>query len=281
MGESKRTISWGKQPIVSRPDPAHQPNRENGSGQPSLDISSQVCFDDGSVDLQHIEWVTGEGSGTHEEEKGESPCSGDELGGVPVAETKSDEEPGNHKEEAREIQSSGERRSCSIVNVTKLDVPISGSDEHGTFVEAVLSADREPAQSPDVADRMLGQGSGLLVADTSGGDCSTTVDNSGCPVQVQSQLVVGSDLNFSIFEVGRGLIDSEVPRLNWDDSLFSDKGEEAVNPEVITPLALWDLKGFHDLISGSDGCSVEEVLEPSEWIVVVSWLGVVGSCSEL
>nr|POE76463.1 uncharacterized protein ycf45 [Quercus suber] len=181
------------------------------------------------------------------------------------ATSQSDEEPGNRKEEAGEIQSSGERWSCSIVNVTKLDVPVSGSDEHGTFVEAVLSADREPAQSPDVTDRMLGQGSGLLVADTSGGDCSTTVDNSGCPVQVQSQLVVGSDLNFPIFEVGRGLIDSEVPRLNWDDSLFSDKGEEAVNPEVITPLALWDPKGFHDLVSGSDGCSVEEVLEPSEW----------------
>ena len=48
-----------------------------------------------------------------------------------------------------------------------------------------------------------------------------------------------------------------------------DKGEEAVNPEVITPLALWDPNGFHDLLSmedSSDGCLVEEVLERSEWV---------------
>ena len=63
--------------------------------------------------------------------------------------------------------------------------------------------------------------------------------------------------------------DSEVPRLIWDASLPSGKGEEAVNPEVIIPLALWDPNGSLDLISvedGSDGVSVEEVLEPSEWV---------------
>ena len=47
------------------------------------------------------------------------------------------------------------------------------------------------------------------------------------------------------------------------------KGEEAVNPAVIIPLALWDPNGSLDLVSvenGSDGVSVEEVLEPSEWV---------------
>ena len=132
-----------------------------------------------------------------------------------------------------------------------------------------MCVDRESAHSLDVADHTVGQGAGLLVADTSFRACSTTVENSGCPIQVQSQLVVGSDLNIPIFEVGCGLIDSEVPKLNWDDFLPSDKGEEAVNLEVITPLALWDPNGFHDLVfveDSSNGCSGEEVLEPSEWV---------------
>ena len=213
--------------------------------------------------------MTGEGSGTHEEEEGEFPSSNDGLGGFPAAETKSDEEPGTLKEEARELQSSEERRSCPLVTVTKLDVTVLGSDEHGTFMEAILSVDRESAHSLEIVDHTVGQGAGLLVADTSFGACSTTVENSGCPVQVQSQLVVGSDLNIPIFEVGCGLIDSEVPKLNWDDFLPSDKGEEAVNLEVITPLALWDPNGFHDLVfveDSSNGCSGEEVLEPSEWV---------------
>ena len=80
---------------------------------------------------------------------------------------------------------------------------------------------------------------------------------------------MGSDLKFRISEVGCGLIDSEVPRLIWDASLLSGKDEEAVNPEVITPLALWDPNGSFDLVSmddGSDGFSVEEVLEPSKWV---------------
>ena len=96
----------------------------------------------------------------------------------------------------------------------KLDVTVSGSDEHSTFVEAILSTDREPAHSTDVADHTVGQGAGLLVADTSFGAFSTTIENSGCLVQVQSQLVVGSNLNIPIFEVGRGLINSKVPKLN-------------------------------------------------------------------
>ena len=103
MGEGKRTVSWGKQPIVSRAGPAHQPNRENGSGQHSLDISRQDYIGDGSDDLQNFEWVTREGSGTHEEEEGEFPSSGDGLGGFPAAETKSDEEPGTRKEEVGEL----------------------------------------------------------------------------------------------------------------------------------------------------------------------------------
>ena len=77
-----------------------------------------------------------------------------------------------------------------------------------------MSANRELAHSTDVADHTMGQGARLLVADTSFRACSTTIENSGCPIQVQSQLVVGSNLNIPIFEVGRGLIDSKVPKLN-------------------------------------------------------------------
>ena len=108
-----------------------------------------------------------------------------------------------------------------------------------------------------------------MVTDTVLRARSTTVENSGCPVQVQSQVRVGSDLNFPISEVGCGLADSEVPRLIWDASLLSGKDGEAVNPEVITPLALWDPNGSLDLVfmeDGLDGVSVEEVLEPSKWV---------------
>ena len=158
--------------------------------------------------------MTREGSGTHEEEEGEFPSSGDGLGGFPAAETKSDEEPRTRKEEVGELQSSEERRSYPLITIMKPDVTVSGSDEHNTFVEAILSTDKEPAHSTDVADHNVGQGAGLLVADTSFGAFSTTIENSGCLVQVQSQLVVGSNLNIPIFEVGRGLIDSKVPKLN-------------------------------------------------------------------
>ena len=52
-------------------------------------------------------------------------------------------------------------------------------------------------------------------------------------------------------------------------TLSSDKGGEAFNSVDIAPLALWDPNGSFDLVSmddGSDGFSVEEVLEPSEWV---------------
>ena len=269
VGEGKRTVSWGKlQPIASRPNQAHQTNRENGLGQPSFDISSHIRISDGSDDLQISEWVTGEGSGTHEDEKGEIPSSGEGLGGFPVADMKSDEEP-THMEESGEFQCSGERLSDPLVTDSKLVDRESGSVVHGTVVEADLSVDRAPACSPVVADQNVDQGTGFLVADTGLGARVTTVENSGCPVQVQSQVRVVSDLNVPISEVGCGSVDPEVSRLIWDASLPSGKGEEAVNPEVITPLALWDPNGSLDLDSmddGSDGISVEEVLEPSEWV---------------
>nr|POF09046.1 hypothetical protein CFP56_38627 [Quercus suber] len=149
------------------------------------------------------------------------------------------------------------------------DEHVSSSEDHGTDVEAGLSVVREPAHSPVVADQIVDHEARCLVADTVNGACSTTVLNFGCPIQVQSQVRGGSDLYFPISEVGRGLDDSEVPRLIWDATLLSGKGEEAVNPEVITPLPLWDPNGSFDLVSmedGSDGVSVEEVMEPSEWV---------------
>ena len=47
--------------------------------------------------------MTREGSGTHKEEEGEFPSSGDGLGGFSAAETKSDKEPGTRKEEVGEL----------------------------------------------------------------------------------------------------------------------------------------------------------------------------------
>ncbi|KAK7837788.1 adenine dna glycosylase [Quercus suber] len=216
----------------------------------------------------HIsEWVTGEGSGTHKDEEGEIPSSGEGLGGSPIADMNSDEGL-THKEESREFQSSGGRLSGPFVIDTKLDDHVLGSEDHGTVVEAGLSVDREPAHSPIVVDQIVDHGARFLVTDIVNGACSTTIENSGCPVQVQSQVRVRSDLYFPISEVGHGLVDFEVPRLIWDTTLPSGKGEEVVNPEVITPLALWDPNGSFDLVSmedGSDGVSVEDVIEPSEW----------------
>ena len=80
---------------------------------------------------------------------------------------------------------------------------------------------------------------------------------------------MGLDLSFPIIEVGCGLIEFEIPRLVWDDSLSSDKGGEAFNSVDIAPLALWDPNCVLDLVTledDSDGSSMEEELEPSEWV---------------
>ena len=156
--------------------------------------------------------MTGEELRSHEVEEGEILSSSEGLGGFPIANMKSDEEP-THKEESGEYQSSGKRLSDPLVTDTKLDDHVSGSDDHGTVVEVGLGVDRELAHSPVVADQIVDQGARFLVADTVLGARSTTVENSGCPVQVQSQVRVGSDLNFPISEAGCGLADSEVPRL--------------------------------------------------------------------
>lgn len=84
-------------------------NRENGSGPPLFDVSGQAHVGNGPVNLQTYELVIGEGSGTHEEEEGEIPSSGEGLGGSLVADTKTDGEAGAHEEEAGEVQSSCER----------------------------------------------------------------------------------------------------------------------------------------------------------------------------
>lgn len=61
---------------------------------------------------------------------------------------------------------------------------------------------------------------------------------------------MGLDWSFPITEVGCGLIEFEIPRLVWDDSLSLDKGE--VDSVDITPLALWDPNGVHDLVTLED-----------------------------
>ena len=50
--------------------------------------------------------------------------------------------------------------------------------------------------------------------------------------------------------------------------MSSDKGEEAFNFVDITPLDLWDPNGVRDLVTledDSNGSSMKEELEPSEW----------------
>ena len=212
--------------------------------------------------------MTGEGLGSHEDEEGEIPSFDEGLGGFPVADMKSNEEP-THKEESGEYQSFGKRLSDPLVTDTKPNDRVSGSNDHGIVVEAGLSVDREPTHSSIVANQIADQRARFLVTDIVLGARSTTVENSRCLIQVQSQVRVGSDLNFPISEVGCGSANSEVPRLIWDASLPSGKGEEAVNPEVIIPLALWDPNGSLDLVfmeDGLDGVSVEEVLEPSKLV---------------
>ena len=149
--------------------------------------------------------MTGKGSRSHEDEEGEIPSSGEGLGGFPVANMKSDEEL-THKEESREYQSFGKRLSDPFVTDTKPDDRVSGSDDHDIVVKAGLGVDRELTHSPVVTDQIVDQRAGFLVVDTVLGARSTTVENSGCPIQVQSQVRVGSNLNFPIFEAGCGLL---------------------------------------------------------------------------
>ena len=61
---------------------------------------------------------------------------------------------------------------------------------------------------------------------------------------------MGSDLSFSITEVGCGLTKFEILRLVWDGSLSSAKGE--VDSVDITPLALRDPNGVRDLVTLED-----------------------------
>nr|POE89208.1 hypothetical protein CFP56_57129 [Quercus suber] len=202
-----------------------------GRASPCLTFQDMLMLVMGLLPCK-LMWVTSEGSWTHEEEEGEIPSSGEGLGGSLAADTKLDGEPRTHKEEVGEFQSSGKRLVCPLVIVTKPDnrVLVANSDVHGTVVEAVLSANREPIHSLDVTNQTVDQGVGFLVAYTTFGARSTIVENSGCPILVESQLLVGSNLNIPVSEVGCGLIVSKVPRLIWDDPLSSDKGEEAINP---------------------------------------------------
>ena len=101
--------------------------------------------------MQISEWVTGEELGSHKDEEGKILSSGEGLGGFPVADMKSNEEP-TYKEESGEYQSFSKRLSDPLVTNTKPEDRVSGSNDHGTVVEAGLSVDREPTHSPVVTD---------------------------------------------------------------------------------------------------------------------------------
>ena len=77
----------------------------------------------------------------------------------------------------------------------------------------------------------------------------------GCPPAAAMKPEVGLDLSFLGTEVGCGLFEP------------SNKGE--ADSVDITPLALWDPYYVSDLVileDDSDGSSMEEELEPSEWV---------------
>ena len=76
----------------------------------------------------------------------------------------------------------------------KPDDRVSGSNDDDTIVEVGLGVDKEPVHSLVVVDQIVDQGAGFLVVDRVLGARSTIVENFGCPVQVQSQVKVGSDL---------------------------------------------------------------------------------------
>lgn len=103
-------------------------------------------------------------------------------------------------------------------------------------MEVVFRTNGEPIHSPIAAKQTADQRAGFLAANPPIGVHLTIIEDSGCPDLVQSQFLVGSNLSFLVIEVGCGLIEFEIPRLVWDYSLSSDKGEELL---ILWTLHLW------------------------------------------
>ena len=71
-----------------------------------------------------------------------------------------------------------------------------------------------------------------------------------------------SDMGFDMNEIA-------VPRLIWDDSFSSNKGDEAFYSLDVAPLALWAPNGGLNLVTEEgeiDRFLSEDELEPSEWM---------------
>ena len=110
-------------------------------------------------------------------------------------------------------------------------------------------------------------GEGLRTREEEEGVIPSSGEGLGCPPAAATKPKVGLDLSFPVTKVVCGLSESKISRLVWEDSLSSDKGE--ADSVDITPLALWDPYYVSDLVTledDSDGSSMEEELEPSEWV---------------
>ncbi|XP_050290663.1 uncharacterized protein LOC126728943 isoform X2 [Quercus robur] len=110
---------------------------------------------------------------------------------------------------------------------------------------------------PDNITRSFGwdAGEGSGTHEEEEGVIPSSGEGSGCPPVATMNPKVGLDFSFHVTEVGGGLSES------------SDKGE--ADSVDITPLALWDPYYVSDLApleDDSDVSSMEEELEPSEWV---------------
>ena len=71
-----------------------------------------------------------------------------------------------------------------------------------------------------------------------------------------------SDMGFDMNEIA-------VPRLIWDDSFSSNKGDEDFYSLDVAPLALWAPNGGLNLVTEegeSNGFFSEDELKPSKWV---------------
>ncbi|KAK9983113.1 hypothetical protein SO802_032638 [Lithocarpus litseifolius] len=164
------------------------------------------------------------------------------------------------------IQSPERRRSLEFIGNEYFDDLVWTSffqfiqrDDHGNLIEYKMhNLTHDLAQSVSGSEYLkLEDNSIVRVADS----LDAKLDAHGAIVEV------GLDLPFPVTEVGCGLTESKISRLVCEDSLSSDKGE--VDSVDITPLALWDPNYVSDLVTledDSDGSSMEEELEPSEWV---------------
>lgn len=181
-------------------------------------------------------WETGEGSGTHKEEAEESLSSdngkADSSGAFFC--------PKNHH-----------------VEVSKVDPPSAESGTHADDVVLPPKPDDGMGHSSDAVER-VGDLTDNVSEDVPPGEGTPSAFSLFEDSKVFWQhFLLGYNHPSPLFKMGLDINVSDIPRLIWDFSLASGKGEEDYNLMDVTPLALWDPNGGLNL--ATKDCEIEGI----------------------